>query len=54
VQETTFSAYKEMEGIKKATRLTLKRDGKPFQEHELTEFRIPDEVKPDTFRATPQ
>lgn len=48
-QETTFSDHKEMEGIKKATRLELKRDGKPIQEHSLTEFHILDTVDPATF-----
>jgi uncharacterized protein (TIGR02246 family) len=48
-QETTFSDYKEMDGIKKATRIELKRDGARFQEHQLTEFRILDKIDPKVF-----
>jgi hypothetical protein len=52
-QETTFSDYKEMEGIKKATKLQAKRDGEKFQELQVTEFKILDKVDPKTF-ADPQ
>jgi len=52
-QETTFSQYRQIDGIKKATKIELKRDGRPFQEHELTEFRILDKVNPETFSTTP-
>lgn len=47
--ETTFSDYKEFDGIKKATKIEIKRDGEKFQTMELTEFKVLDKVDPDTF-----
>jgi outer membrane lipoprotein-sorting protein len=47
--ETTYSNYKDFGGIKKATKLEIKRDGNPFQSWEITEFKILDKVEPDTF-----
>jgi hypothetical protein len=49
-QETTFSDYKEMEGIKKATKVQTKRDGEKFIDMEVTEFKVLDkDVDPKTF-----
>lgn len=48
-QETTFSDYKEMEGIKKATKTSSKRNGEKFIETQLTEFKVLDKVDPKTF-----
>lgn len=48
-QETTFSDYKEMAGIKKAAKATSKRDGEKFLETEITEFKVLDKVDPKTF-----
>ena len=39
-QETTFGGYKEMGGIKKATKVASKRDGEKFIDSEVTEFKI--------------
>jgi hypothetical protein len=52
-QESTFSDYKELSGIKKATRFESKRDGQPFQELQITDFKVLDKVDPKTF-AEPQ
>ena len=48
-QETLFSDYKDFGGIKKATKVVVKRDGEPFITQELTEFKVLDKVEPDTF-----
>jgi hypothetical protein len=48
-QETLFSDYKDFGGIKKATKVVVKRDGEPFITQELTEFKILDKVEPDAF-----
>jgi hypothetical protein len=48
-QETTFSDYKDMGGIKKATKILIKRDGEKFQDLEVTEFKVLDKVDPETF-----
>jgi len=48
-QETTFDGYKEMDGIKKATKLKSTRDGNKFLEVELTEFKVVDKLDPKTF-----
>jgi hypothetical protein len=47
--ETTFADYKDFSGIKKATKVVVKRDGEPFQNMELTEFKVLDKVEPATF-----
>jgi hypothetical protein len=52
-QETTYSGYKEFDGIKRATKTQSKRDGEPFIDVELTEFKILDTVEPNAF-ADPQ
>jgi hypothetical protein len=52
-QDTTFSDYKEIDGIKKAMKSDTKRDGESFLKAELTEFRILNRVNPKTF-AEPQ
>ncbi len=48
-QETTYSDYKEMAGIKKATKGNVKRDGQQFLKQEVTEFKTLDKVDPKTF-----
>ena len=48
-QETTFDGYKEMDGIKKATKLKSTRDGNKFLDVELTEFKVVDKHDAKTF-----
>ena len=48
-QETTYSDYQEMGGIKKATRISSKRDGEKFIEEQISEFKALDSVDPKTF-----
>jgi hypothetical protein len=48
-QETTYGDYKEMSGIKKATKVNAKRDGEKFIDATVTEFRTLDKVDPKTF-----
>jgi outer membrane lipoprotein-sorting protein len=48
-QETTFGDYREMAGIKKATKIQVKRDGEKFQDFQVTEFKILDKVDPKLF-----
>lgn len=48
-QESTFADYKEIGGIKKATKITSKRDGEKFMEVQITEFKVHDTVDPKTF-----
>jgi hypothetical protein len=48
-QETTFSNYKEFDGVKRATKIETKRNGKKFIEQEITEFKVLDSVPPKTF-----
>jgi len=47
--ESTFEDYKDFDGIKKATKIEVKRDGEPFQKMKLTEFKVLDKVDSDTF-----
>jgi hypothetical protein len=52
-QETTFSDYQEMAGIKKATKIQFKRDGERFMDQQITDFKVLDTVDAKTF-AEPQ
>jgi hypothetical protein len=47
--ETTYADYKDFDGIKKATKIEVKRDGEPFQKMELSEFKVLDKVDPEVF-----
>ena len=48
-QETTFGNYKDFDGIKKATKIERRRDGEKVLEQEITEFKVLDNVPPETF-----
>jgi len=48
-QETTFSDYKELGGIKKATKIEARRDGKKFLSQTITEFKTLTKVDAKTF-----
>ncbi len=45
-RETTYGDYKDFGGIKTATRLESKMDGKPDRKQEVTEFKVLDKVDP--------
>ncbi len=49
VQDSTFSDYKDFGGIKKATKVSTKRDGEDFLEGEVTDFKVLDKVPAETF-----
>ena len=49
-QETTYDGYKDFDGIKKATKIVNKRDGEPFVDYEITEFKVLDKVDAGTFK----
>ena len=48
-QETTYSAYKEFNGIKRPTRIETKRNGEPFGDIKVLEFKALEKVDPKTF-----
>jgi RNA polymerase sigma factor (sigma-70 family) len=48
-QETFFSDFRDFDGIKRATRLERRREGKKILEQEILEFRVLDKVAPETF-----
>lgn len=50
-QETTFSDYKDVAGVRKAMRIVSKRDGQPFMTQQITEFKLLDTVDPKTFEG---
>ena len=47
--ETTYSDYKDFDGIKKATKIEVKRDGETFQKMEHSDFKVLDKVDSDVF-----
>jgi hypothetical protein len=47
--DTTFADYKDFGGIKKATKVEVKRDGEKFQNIDITEFKVLDKVDPQAF-----
>src|SRR5260370_4597569 len=48
-QETTYSAYKEFGGVKKATKIQTKRGGEKFPEPQISHFKGLDKVDGNTF-----
>jgi len=48
-QETFFKDYKDFDGIKKATKIEVRRDGETLLTQEVTEFKALKEVPADTF-----
>jgi hypothetical protein len=48
-QETTYSNYKDFDGIKVATKIARKRDGDKFMDMEVKSFKVLKEVPKDTF-----
>jgi hypothetical protein len=48
-QEILYGGYKDLAGIKKATKNETKRDGESFLDAELTDFKVLDKVDPKTF-----
>ncbi len=48
-QETTFSDYKDFDGIKKATKISSKRDGEKFVDIVVSDFKVLDKVPAETF-----
>jgi hypothetical protein len=48
-QETTYSEYKDFDGIKRATKIESKRNGEKFLKQEITDVKVLDNVDPKTF-----
>jgi hypothetical protein len=48
-QETNLSEYKEVGGVKIATKLESKRDGEKFMNQEISDFKVLEQVDPKTF-----
>ncbi len=48
-QITLFKDYKDFGGIQKATKIEVKRDGKPFLNVTVKEFAVVDQLPADTF-----
>ncbi len=44
VQDVSYGDYKDFGGIKKATKVSVKRDGEDFVEQDITEFKVLDKV----------
>ena len=49
VQDTTFSAYKDFGGVKKATKSESTRDGNPFIKVEMTDYKVIDKPEAGSF-----
>ena len=49
IQESTYSDFKDFDGIKKATKIESKRNGETFLEAELVEFKVLSEVDAGLF-----
>jgi hypothetical protein len=48
-QETRFSNYKDVDGVKRPHKLTIQRDGEKFLEAEVSEMKILDKLDDSTF-----
>ena len=49
VQEVHYSDYRDFDGLKRPTKVLVKRDGEPFVSYEITEFKVLDKVPAETF-----
>ena len=47
--ETSYTGYKEFDGIKKATKLESKRDGEKFVVQEISDFKVLDKAPAESF-----
>jgi hypothetical protein len=47
--ETTYSDYKEFDGVKRATKVETKRDGNPWSKVELSAFKLIEKPEASTF-----
>jgi hypothetical protein len=48
-EEATYHEYKDFGGVKRATRMEIKRDGNHFLEQQITGFRVLSKVDPKLF-----
>jgi hypothetical protein len=48
-QDWAFSNYKDFDGLKRATKVEIKRNDKKFVDFEVSEFKVLDKVDPKTF-----
>jgi len=48
-QESTYSDFKDFDGVKWATTTAVTRDGAKFLEQHITDFKVLDKVDPETF-----
>jgi hypothetical protein len=53
-QQTTYSNFKDFDGIKKATKVESKRDGEKFIEQEITDYKVLDKAPPAETFAEPK
>lgn len=53
-QETLFKNYKDFDGIKKPTKVEIKRDGQTFLTQDLVEFKVLDKAPSDDTFAEPK
>jgi hypothetical protein len=49
-QETHYGDYKEVDGVKRPYKVTIKRDGEKYVEAEVTEFKTVDKFEDSTFQ----
>jgi hypothetical protein len=49
VQEVHYSDYKDFGGLKRPTKVLVKRDGEPFVTQQISEFKVLDKVPAETF-----
>ena len=47
--ENTYADYKDFDGIKKATKITSKRDGEKFMSQEISDFKILEKAPAEAF-----
>ncbi len=52
-QETTYSKYKDFDGVKRATKVDSKHNGDKFLDIEITDIKALDKVDPKTFAEPP-
>jgi len=48
-QDVTYSDFKDLDGVKRAAKVSMKRDGEDFVEQEITDFKVLEKVPAETF-----
>jgi hypothetical protein len=53
-QENSYSDFKEFDGVKRPTKLVVKRDGQPYLDLQITDYKVQDKLEDSLFEKPMQ